>query len=90
MAGDGVVPVSAGGFFTAAVFGSADLAAGDAGFAGVVEDIAGGGPFFAAYPYLAELTVEHVLKPGYRFGDSFEFGLDLLLDGIEEASRRGR
>ena len=27
------------------------------------------------YPYLMELTTEHVLKPGYDFGNEFEFGL---------------
>lgn len=35
-----------------------------------------------AYPYLAELTTEHVLKPGYDYGNEFEFGLDLILDGL--------
>ncbi len=34
------------------------------------------------YPYLAELTTEHVLQPGYNYGDEFEFGLDLILDGL--------
>lgn len=38
-----------------------------------------------AYPSLLEFTVDHVLKPGYEFGDSFEFGLDLILDGLERA-----
>lgn len=37
------------------------------------------------YPYLAELTTEHVLQPDYDFGDEFEFGLNLILDGIEAA-----
>ncbi len=37
------------------------------------------------FPSLVEFTSEHVLRPGYRFGTSFEFGLDLLLDGIEAA-----
>ncbi len=37
-------------------------------------------------PHLTEFTAEHVLRPGYSFGTSFEFGLDLLLDGIEAAS----
>lgn len=36
-----------------------------------------------AYPHLAELTLEHVLQPGYDFADEFEFGLDLILDGLE-------
>ncbi len=35
------------------------------------------------YPHLAAFTAEHVLRPGYDFGDSFEVGLDLVLDGIE-------
>jgi AcrR family transcriptional regulator len=37
------------------------------------------------YPHLVELTVEHVLRPGYDYGDEFEFGLDLILDGLERA-----
>ena len=35
------------------------------------------------YPHLVELTVEHVLQPGYDYGDEFEFGLDLILDGLD-------
>ena len=35
------------------------------------------------YPHLRELTAEHVLKPGYDYGNEFEFGLDLMLDGLE-------
>jgi AcrR family transcriptional regulator len=37
----------------------------------------------AEYPYLAELTAEHVLKPGYNYEDEFALGLDLILDGLE-------
>lgn len=37
------------------------------------------------YPHLSEMAVEHVLVPGYDFGDEFEFGLDLILDGLERA-----
>jgi AcrR family transcriptional regulator len=37
----------------------------------------------AEFPHLMELTTEHVLQPGYDFGAEFEFGLDLILDGIE-------
>lgn len=40
------------------------------------------------YPHLVELTTQHVLQPGYSFGNSFEFGLDLILDGIERASQQ--
>ena len=35
------------------------------------------------YPYLAELTADHVLQPGYSYGDEFPLGLDLILDGLE-------
>jgi AcrR family transcriptional regulator len=35
------------------------------------------------YPNLAETITEHVTKSGYDFGDEFEFGLDLILDGLE-------
>ena len=35
------------------------------------------------FPQLFEMTVEHVLQPGYDYGDEFEFGLDLILDGLE-------
>ncbi len=38
-----------------------------------------------AYPHLAELTIEHVLQPGFDYGDEYEFGLDLILDGLERA-----
>ena len=38
------------------------------------------------YPHLTELAVEHVLKPGYAYGDEFEFGLELILDGLERAA----
>ena len=42
------------------------------------------------YPHLAEFTREHVLRPGYSFAGEFEFGLDLILDGLERAYRTGR
>ncbi|NWL11035.1 TetR family transcriptional regulator [Paenarthrobacter nitroguajacolicus] len=34
------------------------------------------------YPRMVEIAVEHVLKPGYDFGDEFGFGLDLILEGL--------
>ncbi|MEZ5168617.1 MAG: TetR/AcrR family transcriptional regulator [Acidimicrobiales bacterium] len=37
-----------------------------------------------AYPYLTELTTDHVLQPGYDFQAEFDFGLDLILDGLEQ------
>lgn len=38
------------------------------------------------YPHLAEFVTEHVLKPEYDFGAEFEFGLNVLLDGLDEAA----
>jgi AcrR family transcriptional regulator len=35
------------------------------------------------YPHLTQFTAEHVLQPGYDYGQEFEFGLDLILDGLE-------
>lgn len=35
------------------------------------------------YPHLVEFATEHVLTPGYDFGDEFVFGLDLILDGLD-------
>jgi AcrR family transcriptional regulator len=40
-----------------------------------------------AYPHLAELTVQHILQPGYDYGDEFDYGLDLVLDGLGRALR---
>ena len=40
-----------------------------------------------AYPHLVELTREHVLQPGYSYGNEFPFGLELILDGLERALR---
>jgi AcrR family transcriptional regulator len=34
------------------------------------------------FPYLFEMTVEHVLKPGYDYGKEFESGLEVVLDGV--------
>ena len=36
------------------------------------------------YPHFVELTVEHVLQPGWAYGDEFEFGLEFILDGLEQ------
>ncbi|MBD8870336.1 TetR/AcrR family transcriptional regulator [Nocardioides donggukensis] len=36
-----------------------------------------------SYPHLRELTEEHVLQPGYDFGAEFDYGLDLVLEGLE-------
>ena len=38
-----------------------------------------------AYPHLTEIAVEHVLQPGYDYGNEYLFGLDLILDGLDRA-----
>lgn len=35
-----------------------------------------------AYPHLAEFSTEHILRPGYDFGQEFDFGLGLILDAL--------
>jgi AcrR family transcriptional regulator len=35
------------------------------------------------YQNLADFLTEHAMKPGYDFAHEFEFGLDVLLDGLE-------
>ena len=40
------------------------------------------------YPNLVEFTTEHVVRPGYDFGREFDFGLDLILDGLEAVAER--
>jgi AcrR family transcriptional regulator len=39
----------------------------------------------ADYPHLTEIAVDHVLQPGYDYGNEYLFGLDLILDGLERA-----
>jgi hypothetical protein len=34
------------------------------------------------FPYLFEMTVEHVLKPGFDYGKEFDSGLAVVLDGL--------
>jgi len=51
----------------------------------LADEIAGQLPA-GEYPHLTELAVVHVLQPGYRYGDEFEIGLDLILDGLERAA----
>jgi AcrR family transcriptional regulator len=50
--------------------------------AGLAQDILG--QFRAdQHPHLAEMIIEHAMKPGYNYADEFEFGLDLILAGLE-------
>jgi len=37
------------------------------------------------YPHLVEMATSYYMQPGYDFADEFHFGLDLILDGLEES-----
>lgn len=40
-----------------------------------------------AYPTMVEMAQTYYLQPGYDFADEFEFGLDLILDGLDRRRR---
>jgi AcrR family transcriptional regulator len=40
------------------------------------------------YPYLTEIAMVHVVRPGYDYADEFEIGLDLILDSLQAAMSR--
>jgi AcrR family transcriptional regulator len=40
------------------------------------------------YPHLVEMAKEHITQPGYDYGDEFDFGLELILDGLEQQLAR--
>jgi len=40
------------------------------------------------YPNLVEYITEHAMKPGYDHRDEFEYGLDVILDGLERVQGR--
>jgi AcrR family transcriptional regulator len=39
----------------------------------------------ADYPHLVEFTAEHVMQPGYDYGEEFEYGLRVILDGLAQS-----
>ena len=41
------------------------------------------------FPYLAEVVAGHVAKVGYDFGEAFDYGLDLILDALEQRRDTG-
>lgn len=41
------------------------------------------------FPHLLEMATEHVMRPGYDFGDEFEHGLALVLDALDRARPDG-
>jgi AcrR family transcriptional regulator len=40
------------------------------------------------WPHLVEFSREHVLKPGYDYSKEFDWGLDVVLDGLHRARSR--
>jgi hypothetical protein len=42
------------------------------------------------FPNLAAFISEHAMQPGYDYGEEFEYGLDLILDGLERAADESR
>ena len=44
----------------------------------------------ADFPCLFELTIGHVLQPGYTYGNEFDVGLEVVLDGIDARLGRAR
>lgn len=57
-------------------FGSAEE------LASVAEDILEQAPA-TDFPYFTEMIVKHALKPGYSYAKEFQFGLNLILNGLE-------
>jgi AcrR family transcriptional regulator len=53
----------------------------EGGFVAAVEDITQALDADAC-PHLAGFTIEHVFQPGYDFSNSFEFGLDRILETV--------
>jgi hypothetical protein len=52
-----------------------------------VSDVAGGileQVPFDQFPHVAEMAANHVLVPGYDFGDEFDYILELVLDSLEQ------
>ena len=43
------------------------------------------GVFAGEYPHLTEMAAEHILRPGYDFGDEFEIGLTVILDALSRS-----
>jgi hypothetical protein len=52
------------------------------------EFVQGIGLLTEAYPHLAEMLAEQVIGQNFSYADEFDYGLELILDGLEE--RLGR
>ena len=42
------------------------------------------------YPHLTEMASDYYLRPGYDFGDEFDWGLDLILEGLTRSATRAK
>jgi hypothetical protein len=42
------------------------------------------------YPHFVEMATEHILQPGYDFGNEFEIGLSVILDALATSIPRNR
>ena len=51
----------------------------------VIERMAAG-----QYPHMLDMATTYYTRPGYDFGNEFEFGLNLILDGLALASSTGQ
>lgn len=40
------------------------------------------------HPHFIEMATEYAMQPGYAYANEFEFGLDLIVSGIEQALAR--
>lgn len=40
-----------------------------------------------SYPHLVEFTMRQVLQPGYRFADSFDVGLEIIISGLDRMTK---
>ena len=49
--------------------------------AGPIMELMAGG----AYPHMVDMATSYYMLPGYDFADEFEFGLAVILDGLERA-----
>ena len=54
--------------------------------AGPIMELMSGG----AYPHLVDMATSYYVQPGYDFGNEFEFGLNLILDGLTKLARGER
>lgn len=43
----------------------------------------------ATHPHFTEMATEYALQSGYSYANEFEYGLDLIVAGIEQAVARG-